>query len=115
MPAIVISMLASVLALAPPPDAPVAVEGFGQALPGQSLETLRGGEAVNIDVVVADVDNNGNVEGNSATGTIGGGNIVTGGAFGNAAGINTVIQNSGANVLIQNGTAVNVRFDGGGP
>ena len=48
-------------------------------------------------------------------GTIGGRNIVTGGAFGNAAGINTVIQNSGANVLIQNGTAVNVQFGGPGP
>lgn len=54
--------------------------------------------------------NDGSVGGNTATGVIAGDNKVDGGAFANAAGINTVIQNSGANVLIQNGTAVNVQF-----
>lgn len=113
MPAIVIPLIAGALALASPPGDPAAVEGFGRTLPGQALETMRGGESLS--VVVVDVDNNGNVEGNTAVGTVGGPNTVTGGAFGNAAGINTVIQNSGANVLIQNGTAVNVQFGGPGP
>ena len=114
MPFILIPVVAGALALAAAPDRPLAVDGFGQAVAGSALETLRGGEA-SVDTVIADVDNGGTVEGNSAVGTVGGTNTVTGGAFGNAAGINTVIQNSGANVLIQNGTAVNVRFGGGGP
>ena len=113
MPVIVVPVIAGVLALASPPGGPAPVEGFGQALAGTALESMRGGESV--DTVIVDVDNTGNVDGNSAVGTVGGPNAVTGGAFGNAAGINTVIQNSGANVLIQNGTAVNVRFGGGGP
>ncbi|MEN1939637.1 hypothetical protein WCE41_02980 [Luteimonas sp. MJ246] len=110
MPAIVIPLIAGVLALASPADGAVAVEGFGQAVAGSTLGTLRGGESTSL--VIVDVDNSGNVEGNTAIGTVGGSNVVTGGAFGNAAGISTVIQNSGANVLIQNGTAVNVQFGG---
>lgn len=113
MPVIVVPVIAGVLALASPPGQPAAVEGFGTAVDGPVLEAMRGGESTT--TVTVAVDNDGNVEGNSAVGTVGGPNTVTGGAFGNAAGINTVIQNSGANVLIQNGTAVNVRFDGGGP
>ena len=114
MPAIMVPVIAGVLALASPPGQPAAaVEGFGQALDGPALEAMRGGESTTTVTVVA--DNDGSVEGNSAVGTVGGANTVTGGAFGNAAGINTVIQNSGANVLIQNGTAVNVQFGGGGP
>jgi len=111
MPVIAISILASVVALAPPADRPATVDGLGHAVPGASLEAMRGGDST---VVTVTADNDGSVEGNTATGTVGGQNIVTGGAFGNAAGISTVIQNSGANVLIQNGTAVNVQF-GGGP
>ena len=112
MPAIVIPILASALALAPVPDAPVPVDGFGEAVPGSTLQRTRGGDSSPAEV---HVDNQGRVDGNTAVGTTGGQNIVTGGAFGNAAGINTVIQNSGANVLIQNGTAVNVKFGGPGP
>jgi hypothetical protein len=111
MPAIAISILASVLALAPPADSP-AVQGLGEAVPGATLDALRGGDSTSVTV---EVGNTGTVEGNTAIGTVGGENIVTGGAFGNAAGISTVIQNSGANVLIQNGTAVNVQFGGPGP
>ncbi|MEN1927815.1 hypothetical protein WCE37_02220 [Luteimonas sp. MJ250] len=113
MPAIVIPLIAGALALASPADGPAAVDGFGQAVAGSMLGTLRGGESTSL--VIVDVDNSGNVEGNTAIGTVGGSNIVGGGAFGNAAGISTVIQNSGANVLIQNGTAVNVQFGGSGP
>lgn len=113
MPAIFIPAIAGMLALSPVGDGSDAVDGFGQAVSGQALEALRGGES--LQRVVIDVDNTGDVEGNTAVGTVGGGNIVTGGAFGNAAGINTVIQNSGANVLIQNGTAVNVQFGGPTP
>ena len=73
---------------------PGALEGLSAGAPGTLVHA----------------GNDGNVGGNTATGVISGDNVVDGGAFANAAGINTVIQNSGANVLIQNGTAVNVQF-----
>lgn len=116
MAGIVICILAGALALAPSADDADVVEGFGPALGGQALEAMRGGDPGSDpdSVVVVQANSQGTVEGNSAVGTVGAGNIVTGGAFGNAAGINTVIQNSGANVLIQNGTAVSVQF-GAGP
>ncbi|MEN1958057.1 hypothetical protein WCE34_00175 [Luteimonas sp. MJ204] len=113
MPVIVIPVLAGALALASSSTAPVPVEGFGQAVSVPALQTLRGGDSTITTVV--HTDNQGQVDGNTAVGTVGGPNTVTGGAFGNAAGINTVIQNSGANVLIQNGTAVNVQLGGSGP
>lgn len=113
MSAILIPVLAGALALGPATAVRPPVEGLGPALAEETLQALRGGDSVELNV--ADVDNGGTVEGNTAVGTVGGTNIVTGGAFGNAAGINTVIQNSGANVLIQNGTAINVRFGSGGP
>ena len=69
------------------------------------LAQLRGGDSVE-----NQVDANGIVEGNHAENITSGDNTLTGGAFGNATGINTVIQNSGSNVLIQNGMVVNVRF-----
>jgi hypothetical protein len=53
---------------------------------------------------------NGAVSGNSAMAVTTGANVITEGAFSNASGLPTVIQNSGANVLIQNATIVNVQF-----
>lgn len=82
------------------------VPDIGQALDTSALDAMRGGETV-IDV---SANNNGEVNGNTADGIVSGSNIITGGAFTDVAGINTVIQNSGSNVLIQNGTAVNVQF-----
>ncbi|WP_238345771.1 hypothetical protein [Luteimonas saliphila] len=83
-----------------------APQALGQEIPNDALAALRGGDPT----VVVSVDNQGNVSGNSATGVVSGGNHVGDGAFANAAGLSTVIQNSGSNVLIQNGTSVNVRF-----
>ncbi|MGQ4583652.1 hypothetical protein [Lysobacter sp. F60174L2] len=71
----------------------------------EGLAQLRGGNGVE-----NQVDADGIVEGNHAENITSGDNTLTGGAFGNATGINTVIQNSGSNVLIQNGMVVNVRF-----
>lgn len=85
---------------------PVGVQGIGQALDSTALEDLRGGE-VNLD---QEVEILGQVNGNTADRIISGTNSISEGAFGNAAGINTVIQNSGSNVLIQNGMNVNVQF-----
>ncbi|TYT25352.1 hypothetical protein FZO89_03195 [Luteimonas viscosa] len=79
---------------------------LGPVVPEGALAALRGGDAS----VVVSVDNHGNVSGNSASDLVSGGNHVGEGAFAHAAGLATVIQNSGSNVLIQNGTSVNVRF-----
>lgn len=114
-------LLAALPAMATPPaDAgrAAAVEapprtgdvGLGPALEVEALSSLRGGDGQ----VMVEVDNHGTVEGNTASQVIAGDNRIDGGAFANAAGLTTVIQNSGSNVLIQNGTSVNVRF-GSGP
>jgi hypothetical protein len=79
---------------------------IGQPLDAGALDALRGGESV----VVVRVKNDGEVNGNHADNVTSGLNAIDGGAFANASGITTVIQNSGSNVLIQNGTAVNVQF-----
>lgn len=80
--------------------APVAVD---------ALDALRGGTDNDTTITnVSDVD--GSVDGNTAINAVTGGNLVDGGAFGNAAGLSTVIQNSGNNVLIQNSTVVSVQF-----
>jgi hypothetical protein len=71
-----------------------------------ALERLRGGEStVDNDVLI-----DGTVEGNTADRIVSGANAISDGAFTNANGINTVIQNTGSNVLIQNGMVVNVQF-----
>ena len=90
-------------------EAPAVDAAFGTALAGDALDTLRGGtDNKTIITNVSDVD--GKVDGNTAINAITGGNLVDGGAFGNAAGLSTVIQNSGNNVLIQNSTVVSVQF-----
>ena len=80
--------------------------GIGSAVDSDSLERLRGG--------LGGVDNKvlieGTVSGNTAEQTVSGSNSISDGAFANAAGINTVIQNTGNNVLIQNGMVVNIQF-----
>jgi hypothetical protein len=94
---------------APEAPAPVDAPGFGPAVAERRLAAMRGGDG-NVSNVGNRADLRGNVDGNSATNVIGGGNLVSDGSFGNAAGISTVIQNSGSNVLIQNSTIVNVQF-----
>jgi len=83
-----------------------APSAIGQPLADGALDALRGGESL----VVVSTRNDGEVNGNHAENVDSGLNAIDGGAFANASGITTVIQNSGSNVLIQNGTAVNVQF-----
>lgn len=107
-------LLALTLAAGPLPAAPPQPASADDAAPAAMGTPLDPGalEDVNAGTSGTRVQaaNDGNVGGNTATGIVSGDNIVDGGAFANAAGINTVIQNSGSNVLIQNGTAVNVQF-----
>ena len=83
-----------------------AIPGLGAPLGVAALDRHRGGDS--------SVDNgiwtDGTVSGTSATDVLTGSNAIGGGAFANTSGIATVIQNSGANVLIQNATIVNVQF-----
>jgi hypothetical protein len=121
IPRIVLSLFAGCAAFAlagdafafdgPPAQAPQAEPGLGAPVDGADLEAMRGGEAT----VDASVLDQGTVDGNAATNVTSGLNSIDGGAFSHAAGITTVIQNSGSNVLVQNGTAVNLQFTGPTP
>ena len=82
------------------------IGGIGAAIDVDRLARLRGGEST----VENDVLIDGTVDGNTADHVVSGSNSISEGAFANAAGINTVIQNTGSNVLIQNGMVVNIQF-----
>lgn len=85
--------------------APRAVLSEAALTPDQ-LERYRGGT----DTVTNDAKLNGMVTANSAINIVTGANTITGGAFANVAGVPIVVQNSGANVLIQNSTIINVQI-----
>jgi len=87
---------------------PRPVSDIGAPVDVARLAGMRGGEDDHGSVVVIDVD--GTVDGNTAHHIDSGGNTITQGAFDNANGINTVIQNTGTNVLIQNAMVVTVNF-----
>jgi hypothetical protein len=82
--------------------------GFGPAADLGSLEHSRGGTDTYTTNNNANL--NGVVTGNSAWNVVTGSNSIDTGAFANMSGIPVVIQNSGANVLIQNATIVNLQF-----
>ena len=80
--------------------------GFGRPVDTAALNEIRGGA----EVVVNDMRLAGVVADNTANRVITGSNAISDGAFANASGLPTVIQNTGANTLIQNATILNVRF-----
>ena len=88
----------------------IAVSELGRAVAIERLSVLRGGDS---DVVDNLIDVDGSVDGNTAQHIVSGSNSIADGAFSNASGINTVIQNTGSNVLIQNAMIVTVDFAGG--
>ncbi|MBO9715846.1 MAG: hypothetical protein J7507_03330 [Pseudoxanthomonas sp.] len=67
---------------------------------------MRGGQDTNESNTSVD----GSVHDNTADHVVSGSNSINDGAFANASGLNTVIQNSGSNVLIQNGMSIQVIF-----
>lgn len=73
----------------------------------EELDNASGREGVDMTTL-----NNMNVRatlsGNQANNTVNGYNIIDHGAFAQASGINSVIQNTGNNVIIQDATIVNV-------
>ena len=92
---------------------PVAIESdfFSELqqsapVPLDRLASLRGGT----EVVNNEQKLNGVVTQNTAENVVSGANTISNGAFTNASGIPIVIQNSGANVLIQNATVINLQI-----
>ena len=70
------------------------------------LARARGGS----DHTVIDTRLTGAVAGNTAVNVSTGANVIQGGSFANMSGIPIVVQNSGANVLIQNATVINLQL-----
>jgi len=79
--------------------------GFGVAMSADQLDAHRGG-----DVLIGQNTLTGTVSDNVANRVSTGSNAIADGSFSNSSGLPTVIQNTGANVLIQNATVLNVRF-----
>lgn len=86
--------------------APAPAEGNPTAAEGSArLEAQRGGTDTHNDMNL-----NGSVAGNSAVNVVTGNNTIDAGSFANMSGIPVVIQNSGANVLIQSATIIKLQF-----
>lgn len=68
------------------------------------------GKRAGADAVNNDMQLNGAVSGNTAVNVYTGANAITSGSFSNASGLPVAIQNSGANVLIQNATIINIQM-----
>ncbi|HTV84125.1 MAG TPA: hypothetical protein VME63_01895 [Dyella sp.] len=85
---------------------PAYLEGFGQAVSASTLGHYSGGSSN----VQSTQNINGAVTGNSAERVTTGNNMITGDSFSGASGLPSVIQNTGNNVLIQNGVIVNVQL-----
>ena len=72
------------------------------------LDAARGGAGASATLI--DTRLAGQVSGNSANNVQTGWNVIDGGAFSNMTGIPIVVQNSGANVLIQNATVIHLQL-----
>lgn len=79
---------------------------FYKPVASTTLETQRGGTQVVNEMQLA-----GTTSGNSATNVMTGTNAISAGAFANMSGLPVVIQNSGANVLIQNAVILHVQMN----
>ena len=97
------ALLAATVGAAWSEEAPVVL---GTPMEDAQLATLRGGT----DTTLNDMRLNGTTASNTAVGAQTGTNTITEGAFGNMTGIPVVIQNTGANVLIQNALILNLHL-----
>lgn len=87
-----------------PPGHPA---GFSSPVALATLEQQRGGAQG----MSSDLKLSGMTAGNSATYVATGTNAISAGAFANMSGLPVVIQNSGANVLIQNAVILNLQMN----
>ena len=85
-----------------------AAEVFsGVAVDSEELAVSRGG--AELDFTIGKANTDGVVGGNSASRLTTGSNYINDGSLTGVAGLSTVVQNSGNNVLIQNATVINLR------
>jgi hypothetical protein len=87
------------------PAAAADTLGFGPAADLGKLDHARGGTDTHNDTSLSGIVTN-----NSAVNVVTGNNVIDAGSFANMSGIPVVIQNTGANVLIQNSTVVNLQM-----
>ena len=78
---------------------------FGYPVSANALASHRGG-----DLTFTDTKLSGVTADNSANQVVTGSNAIGGGSFANLSGIPVVIQNTGANVLIQNAVTLNLQM-----
>ena len=81
------------------------IDDMGPPVSADALGRYSGGTSVQNNQAIT-----GAVTGNSATQVVTGTNAISANSFSGASGLPTVIQNTGNNVLIQNGVIVNVQF-----
>lgn len=81
--------------------------GFDKPVAMATLEELRGGS----EFVHNEMDLTGTTSHNAAINVATGSNTISSGAFSSMSGIPLVIQNTGANVLIQNAMIVNLKMN----
>ena len=91
---------------APADQLPARVAGWGDPLKPDRLARSRGGA----DTANASAQLGATVANNSAINVTSGSNVIDGGSFANMSGLPMVIQNTGANVLIQNATVINLQL-----
>jgi len=82
--------------------------GFDKPVATDTLEAYRGGAT---SFVSSDMTLAGTTAGNTAINVATGSNAISTGAFANMSGLPVVIQNSGANVLIQNALILNLQMN----
>ena len=97
--------LAAALLLAGPAWAGDGAD-FGAPVSAAALDAARGGSSN----IASDTTLSGTVSANSASHVVSGANTIAASSFAGATGIPIVIQNTGANVLIQNATVINLQF-----
>jgi hypothetical protein len=107
--AVLFAACTSTATYATPPGEQPPPPSFGAATPTDQLQQMSGG--TNVTNNVNNQTLNGTMTDTEAKNNISGDNLVSGSAFTSSAGLSTVIQNSGNNVLIQNSTILNVRMN----
>lgn len=80
---------------------------LGTPVSTETLAEQRGGDD---EFVHNTIRVDGTVTDNTASNVVTGANSIADGSFANSSGIVSVVQNTGANVLIQSATIVNVQF-----
>lgn len=103
----VLAFPAPALAEAPQVVPPVVSGLFDKPVAVTSLGQYRGGS----DLVQNDMKLIGTTAGNTATDVTTGSNVIGAGSFSNMSGLPLVIQNSGANVLIQNAVILHLQMN----